>query len=292
MAALSRCVRVLGRLSLRGSPAAGGGAMIATRGWGACRGSTAGIERDAGSSSIANARDMTRTWSVLHATRGFARGSDASMRAAGDDAGRKGSGAGDEDPGDPASDAVTTVVPDVAQPSPLMRAPAPRGMTRADFGTGLTDAGGERVARAVLRQAKGSPKKFNDVLRVIRGCSVSDALVQCALSPKKYADVVRKVILSAAANATNNHDLDRDKLFVAEAVVGKGTFLPRLSIHGRGRAGKMHRPRSHVTIVVEEREAPPKKSRSVNIREAEAPWKKHRRRAMQKYNIAAEAGLV
>ena len=265
--------------------------MIATRGWGACRGSTAGIERDAGSSSIANARDMTRTWSVLHATRGFARGSDASMRAAGDDAGRKGSGAG-EDPGDPASDAVTTVVPDVAQPSPLMRAPAPRGMTRADFGTGLTDAGGERVARAVLRQAKGSPKKFNDVLRVIRGCSVSDALVQCALSPKKYADVVRKVILSAAANATNNHDLDRDKLFVAEAVVGKGTFLPRVSIHGRGRAGKMHRPRSHVTIVVEEREAPPKKSRSVNIREAEAPWKKHRRRAMLKYNIAAEAGLV
>lgn len=290
MAALSRCVRVLGRLSLRGSPAAGGGAMIAARGGGWA--STVGIERDAGSSSIANARDVTRTWSVLHATRGFARGSDASMRAAGDDAGRKGSGAGDEDPGDPASDAGTTVVPDVAQPSPLMRAPAPRGMTRADFGTGLTDAGGERVARAVLRQAKGSPKKFNDVLRVIRGCSVSDALVQCALSPKKYADVVRKVILSAAANATNNHDLDRDKLFVAEAVVGKGTFLPRLSIHGRGRAGKMHRPRSHVTIVLEEREAPPKKSRSVNIREAEAPWKKHRRRAMQKYNIAAEAGLV
>ena len=289
MAALSRCVRVLGRLSLRGSPAAGGGAMIAARG--ECWASTVGIERDAGSSSIANARDVTRTWSVLHATRGFAQGSDASMRAAGDDAGRKGSGAG-EDPGDPASDAGTTVVPDVAQPSPLMRAPAPRGMTRADFGTGLTDAGGERVARAVLRQAKGSPKKFNDVLRVIRGCSVSDALVQCALSPKKYADVVRKVILSAAANATNNHDLDRDKLFVAEAVVGKGTFLPRLSIHGRGRAGKMHRPRSHVTIVLEEREAPPKKSRSVNIREAEAPWKKHRRRAMQKYNIAAEAGLV
>lgn len=290
MAALSRCVRVLGRLSLRGSPAAGGGAMIAARG--ECWASTVGIERDAGSSSIANARDVTRTWSVLHATRGFARGSDASMRAAGDDAGRKGSGAGDEDPGDPASDAGTTVVPDVAQPSPLMRAPAPRGMTRADFGTGLTDAGGERVARAVLRQAKGSPKKFNDVLRVIRGCSVSDALVQCALSPKKYADVVRKVILSAAANATNKHDLDRDKLFVAEAVVGKGTFLPRLSIHGRGRAGKMHRPRSHVTIVLEEREAPPKKSRSVNIREAEAPWKKHRRRAMQKYNIAVEAGLV
>ena len=136
------------------------------------------------------------------------------------------------------------------------------------------------------------PKKLNDVLRVIRGYSVSDAVVQCALSPKKYADVVRKVILSAAANATNNHDLDRDKLYVAEAIVGKGTFLPRVSIHGRGRSGKMHRPRSHVTIIVEEREAPPKKSRSVNIRDTEAPWKRHRRKAMHRYQIAAQAGLA
>ena len=49
--------------------------------------------------------------------------------------------------------------------------------------------------------------------------------MQCSLSPKRYADTVRKVIQSAVANATNNHDLDRDKLVVAEAVVGKGTFI-------------------------------------------------------------------
>ena len=294
MAALARCVRVLGRLSTRGSPAAGGGTIAAL---GGCRAtSMMAIERDAGFATIAGAREMTRAWSALASTaatttRGFARGSDALMRAAGDD-GRKGS---EEDGEDPAGDAETTAVaasdPDVAQPSPLMRAPAPRSVTRADFASGLTDANDTRT-RAVLRQVKGSPKKFNDVLRVIRGCSVSDALVQCALSPKKYADVVRKVILSAAANATNNHDLDRDKLYVAEAIVGKGTFLPRVSIHGRGRSGKMHRPRSHVTIIVEEREAPPKKSRSVNIRDTEAPWKRHRRKAMHRYQIAAQAGLA
>jgi large subunit ribosomal protein L22 len=254
------------------------------------------IERDAGFATIAGAREMTRAWSALASTaaattRGFARGSDALMRAAGDD-GRKGSEDGEDPVGEEAeTTAVAASDPDVAQPSPLMRAPAPRSVTRADFASGLTDANDTRT-RAVLRQVKGSPKKFNDVLRVIRGCSVSDALVQCALSPKKYADVVRKVILSAAANATNNHDLDRDKLYVAEAIVGKGTFLPRVSIHGRGRSGKMHRPRSHVTIIVEEREAPPKKSRSVNIRDTEAPWKRHRRKAMHRYQIAAQAGLA
>ena len=295
MAALARCARVLGRLSTRGSPAAGGGTIAAR---GGCR-ATSMMAIDtpyAGFATIAGAREMTRAWSALASTaatttRGFARGSDALMRAAGDD-GRKGS---EEDGEDHAGDAETTAVaasdPDVAQPSPLMRAPAPRSVTRADFASGLTDANDTRT-RAVLRQVKGSPKKFNDVLRVIRGCSVSDALVQCALSPKKYADVVRKVILSAAANATNNHDLDRDKLYVAEAIVGKGTFLPRVSIHGRGRSGKMHRPRSHVTIIVEEREAPPKKSRSVNIRDTEAPWKRHRRKAMHRYQIAAQAGLA
>ena len=96
------------------------------------------IERDAGFATIAGAREMTRAWSALASTaatttRGFARGSDALMRAAGDD-GRKGS---EEDGEDHAGDAETTAVaasePDVAQPSPLMRAPAPRSVTRADF---------------------------------------------------------------------------------------------------------------------------------------------------------------
>ena len=58
------------------------------------------------------------------------------------------------------------------------------------------------------------------------------------------------------ANATNNHDLDRDKLVVAEAVVGKGTFIKRVSIHGRGRAGTITKPRTHVRVELAERENP------------------------------------
>lgn len=145
--------------------------------------------------------------------------------------------------------------------------------------------------RAVLRKQKGSPKKFNAVLRLVRGLRVDDAVAQLSLSPKRYADVVRRVVQSAAANATNNHDLDREKLVIAEAVVGKGVFQKMVSIHGRGRAGVMHKPKSHVRIEVAEREAP-EGGRRMRVRELEAPWKRRRRDAMRNFDIARRAGLA
>ena len=177
-------------------------------------------------------------------------------------------------------------------PSPLRRAPAPRGAASPSFSGTLTDSlHPHTTVRAVRREAKGSPKKFNDVCRLVRGLSVDDAVAQCALSPKKYADVVRKVILSAAANATNNHDLDREKLLVAEARVGKGTFIKRVSVHGRGRAGVITKPRSHVTIAVAEA-SDERPRRRMKVREHEAPWKRRRRSALRGLRIAKEAGLA
>ena len=70
------------------------------------------------------------------------------------------------------------------------------------------------------REAKGSPKKFNDVCRLVRALRGRRRRAVRVVA-EEDADVVRKVILSAAANATNNHDLDREKLLVAEALVGK-----------------------------------------------------------------------
>jgi large subunit ribosomal protein L22 len=176
-------------------------------------------------------------------------------------------------------------------PSPLRRAPAPRGASSPSVSGTLTDSlHPHTTVRAVRREAKGSPKKFNDVCRLVRGLSVDDAVAQCALSPKKYADVVRKVILSAAANATNNHDLDREKLVVAQALVGKGTFIKRVSVHGRGRAGVITKPRSHVTIAVAESGERPR--RRMKVREREAPWKRRRRSALRGLRIAKEAGLA
>lgn len=183
-------------------------------------------------------------------------------------------------------------------PSPLRRAPAPRDATSPSFSGTLTDTLHPTLTvRAVRREAKGSPKKFNDVCRLVRGLTVDDAVAQCALSPKKYADVVRRVILSAAANATNNHDLDREKLLVTEALVGKGTFIKRVSVHGRGRAGVITKPRSHVTIAVAEASGDffardGRARRRMKVREHEAPWKRRRRSALRSLRIAKEAGLA
>jgi hypothetical protein len=76
----------------------------------------------------------------------------------------------------------------------------------------------------------------------------------------------------------------------------KGTFIKRISIHGRGRSGTITKPRTHVRISVMESDAKPKKQ--VVVRENEAPWKDHRRKAVkrfemaQEYNQALNAGLV
>ena len=171
------------------------------------------------------------------------------------------------------------------------RAPRGAALGGSAFAGGRTDAGDEVRVRAVLRKQKGSPKKFNAVLRLVRGLRVDDAVAQLSLSPKRYADVVRRVVQSAAANATNNHDLDREKLVIAEAVVGKGVFQKMVSIHGRGRAGVMHKPKSHVRIEVAEREAP-EGGRRMRVRELEAPWKRRRRDAMRNFDIARRAGLA
>ena len=121
---------------------------------------------------------------------------------------------------------------------------------------------------------------------------MEDAVAQCALSPKRYADVVRKVILSAAANATNNHDLDREKLVITEALVGKGTFIKRISVHGRGRSGRIEKPRSHVSIAVAERGADLRPKRRMKVREHEAPWKRRRRNALRAWQMAERGGFV
>ena len=99
----------------------------------------------------------------------------------------------------------------------------------------LTDGGLSERASAVLRGAKGSPKKFGAFLRVVRGLRAEDALIQCNLSPKRVAKTIGRVIQSAIGNAVNNQGLDRDRLVVAEATCGKGQYLRRVSIHGRGR---------------------------------------------------------
>ncbi|KAF7148174.1 hypothetical protein RHSIM_Rhsim03G0061700 [Rhododendron simsii] len=106
--------------------------------------------------------------------------------------------------------------------------------------------------QAVLKGIKQSPKKVNLVAALVRGMRVEDALLQLQVTVKRASKTVYQVIHSARANATHNHGLDPDRLLVAEAFVGKGLFLKRVSFHARGRSGVMHKPECRLTVVVRE----------------------------------------
>src|SRR5215213_3311465 len=113
----------------------------------------------------------------------------------------------------------------------------------------------ENEAKAVARMLRVSPQKLNLVAQLIRGKKVASALADLEFSRKRIAKDVRKCLESAIANAENNHDLDVDDLIVAEAHVGKGLVLKRFSPRARGRAGRISKPFSHLTIVVRQVEA-------------------------------------
>jgi large subunit ribosomal protein L22 len=113
----------------------------------------------------------------------------------------------------------------------------------------------DNEAKAVARMLRVSPQKLNLVAQLIRGKKVASALADLEFSRKRIAKDVRKCLESAVANAENNHDLDVDDLIVAEAHVGKALVIKRHAARGRGRSGAIHKPFSHLTIVVREVEA-------------------------------------
>ncbi|MEF2551434.1 50S ribosomal protein L22 [Aurantimonas sp. A2-1-M11] len=110
----------------------------------------------------------------------------------------------------------------------------------------------ENEARAVARTIRVSPQKLNLVAQLIRGKKVDAALADLTFSRKRIAETVKKTLESAIANAENNHDLDVDSLIVAEAYVGKSITMKRFHARGRGRASRVEKPFSHLTIVVRE----------------------------------------
>ena len=113
----------------------------------------------------------------------------------------------------------------------------------------------ENEAKAIARNIRVSPQKFNLVAALIRGKKVAMALADLQFSRKRIAVDVKKCLESAIANAENNHDLDVDDLVVAEAHVGKSMVMKRFMPRARGRAGRIEKPFSHLTIVVRQVEA-------------------------------------
>jgi large subunit ribosomal protein L22 len=110
------------------------------------------------------------------------------------------------------------------------------------------------AAMARARMIRTSPQKLNLVAAMIRGMEASDALATLSFSTRKVATDVKKVLQSAIANAENNHQLDVDRLYVAEAYVGKTMVMKRFRARARGRVGRLQKPWSNLTVIVRERE--------------------------------------
>ncbi len=112
----------------------------------------------------------------------------------------------------------------------------------------------DNQAQAVATQLRVSPQKLNLVAALIRGKKAEKAVTDLAFSRRRIAGDVKKVLESAIANAENNHGLDVDQLWVKEAFVGKGLVMKRWKARARGRIGRVKKPFSKLTVIVEERE--------------------------------------
>jgi large subunit ribosomal protein L22 len=108
---------------------------------------------------------------------------------------------------------------------------------------------------ATAKYIRRSTRKTRLVTQAIVGRPVEEAAALLRFMPQGAARDVAKVLNSAAANAENNHDLPIDELFVAEAIANEGPTIKRWRPRAQGRAFPINKPMTHVTVVVENREA-------------------------------------
>ncbi len=109
-------------------------------------------------------------------------------------------------------------------------------------------------ARAILRNARISPRKVSIVLDLIRGKDTKVAMGILKNTHKAASEYLIKLLASACANAENNHEMDPEKLYVSECFVCPGPTLKRILPRAQGRADRILKRTSHVTLVVKEKE--------------------------------------
>lgn len=110
-------------------------------------------------------------------------------------------------------------------------------------------------AKAVAKYVRMSSSKLKPVTDLVRGKDLDEALTILMLTPGKGAELVEKVVKSAAANAENNHDMNRDDLYVAEIGANQGPTMKRWRPGAQGRAGMILKRTSHIHVVLKERSA-------------------------------------
>jgi len=108
---------------------------------------------------------------------------------------------------------------------------------------------------ATAKYVRGSTRKTRLVTEAIKGKRVEEASALLRFMPQGAAREVARVLKSAAANAENNHNLAADELVIADAIANEGPTIKRWRPRAQGRAFPIHKPMTHITIVVEDREA-------------------------------------
>lgn len=108
-------------------------------------------------------------------------------------------------------------------------------------------------ARAVARYVRISPRKARLVIDLIRGKSVEEAFSILRFTPRAASPIIEKVLQSAVANAEHNHNMDTSRLVVKKAYVDEGPTLKRYRPRALGRASKINKRTSHITVVVAEK---------------------------------------
>ena len=108
-------------------------------------------------------------------------------------------------------------------------------------------------ARAIAKEVRTVPRKARLVIDLIRGKSVKEADIILKNLNKESARLIRKVLISATANAENNLKLDKNNLYVKEAFINEGRTLKRMRFGSRGHVEPIKKRTSHITIVVSER---------------------------------------
>ena len=108
--------------------------------------------------------------------------------------------------------------------------------------------------KAVAKNVRLTPRKVRIVLDLVRGKDVKEALAILKFTPRNTAPVVSKLIKSAVANATNNHQMNEEKLYVKTIYADEARVLKRWMPRAKGSASQILKRSSHITVVVDERE--------------------------------------
>ena len=124
---------------------------------------------------------------------------------------------------------------------------------RSKFKKQRNEENRERRPHATHKYARISDRKARIVLEQIKGKGVVEAKAILDYNPRYGAYLVGKLLKSAVANAEENHSLDSDELFVEEALANQGPTLKRIQPRAKGRAYRINKRTSHITIILNER---------------------------------------